>query len=137
ESAYVSTTWTVPPSFEMYHSYARVPGSLLAPETISAISSLNVSSAPSLTASSFTQETCSFMVFSIARWLSKSDEIDPGAVAGSPNRRQRRNDARKSRRRCSFARRLLPAVRRIADPGVDLGAVAEDAAGVRVGAKTP
>src|SRR2546421_2923715 len=33
ESAYVSTTWTLPPSCEMYHSYARVPGSLLVPET--------------------------------------------------------------------------------------------------------
>src|SRR2546430_1375705 len=66
ESAYVSTTWTAPPSCEMYHSYARVPGSVRVPETISSISSLNVSSSPSLTASSFTQEMCPFIEFSFS-----------------------------------------------------------------------
>src|SRR5205807_3134292 len=62
ESAYVSTTWMAPPSGEMYHSYCSVPGWLLAPATISSISALNVSSLPSLTASSFTQDTRSFIV---------------------------------------------------------------------------
>src|SRR5258705_5956344 len=46
----------------MYHSYARVPGSELVPETISSISSLNVSSAPSLIVSSLTQETCPMFI---------------------------------------------------------------------------
>src|SRR5439155_16744096 len=67
ESAYVSTTWTVPPSGEMYHSYARVPGSLLVPETISSISSLNVSSLPALSVTAFTQETCPSIESSLAR----------------------------------------------------------------------
>src|SRR5258706_15021723 len=66
EFAYVSTTWTVPPSGEMYHSYARVPGWVRAPETISSISALKVLSLPSLTASSFTQEMCPSIVFSFA-----------------------------------------------------------------------
>src|SRR5258708_14241193 len=50
----------------MYHSYARVPVWVRAHETISSISSLKVSSLPSLTASSFTQEMCPFMVFSFS-----------------------------------------------------------------------
>src|SRR6266436_7776207 len=66
ESAYVSTTWTVPPSCEMYHSYARVPGSLLVAETISSISSLNVSSLPALSVTWFTQETCPSIESSLA-----------------------------------------------------------------------
>src|SRR5467141_387482 len=76
ESAYVSTTWTVPPSCEMYHSYARVPGSVLVPETISSISSLNVSSLPSLTASSLTQETCPFIASSFAS-VEETSDIGP------------------------------------------------------------
>src|SRR5260370_19336880 len=51
----------------MYHSYARVTGWVRAPETISSISSLKVSSLPSLIASSFTQEIFPFMLFSFAR----------------------------------------------------------------------
>src|SRR5258708_6297212 len=127
----------VPPSCEMYHSYARVPGSLRAPETISSINSLNVSSAPSLTANSFTQEMCPFIAFSFARRPNKSEEIDSGVVAGLANQRQRRNEARKSRGHCIFTQQLVRAVGRIADIGVHLGAVVEDSAGVRVGAKSP
>src|SRR5882757_2467358 len=88
ESAYVSTTWTVPPSGEMYHSYESVPGWFLAPETISSMSSLNVSSLPSLTASSFTQETCPFTEFSFPCRLDMSDENDSGVVG--PIRLKRR-----------------------------------------------
>jgi hypothetical protein len=80
------------PSGEMYHSYARVPRSALEPETISSINSRNVSSAPSLTASSFTQETCPFIACSFALVEHSADEVNSGVVAGSTNRRKSRDD---------------------------------------------
>src|SRR5882672_10496185 len=49
-----------------------------------------------------------------------------------------RSAAERESRRCgNFTQQLVPAVRRIADLEVHLGAVIEDAAGVRVGAKSP